>query len=215
MSKQLKIALFGATGMIGSRIAAEAVRRGHQVTALSRNPARVPADVPNLKAAQADLLDAASVGAAVRGHDVVASAYAPPQTDVGSLDKATRALVEGVRASGLKRLVVVGGAGSLEVAPGKQLVDTEGFPDAYKAVALAHREALNYYRSVADLDWTFFSPAAIIAPGERTGTFRTGTDSLIADAQGNSRISAEDYAIAFVDELEQGRFVRQIATVAY
>ena len=148
MSKQLKIALFGATGMIGSRIAAEAARRGHQVTALARNPARVPADVANLKAAQADLLDAASVGAAVRGHDVVASAYAPPQDDLAALTKATHALVEGVRAAGLKRLVVVGGAGSLEVAPGKQLVDTDGFPDAYKAIALAHRDAFDYYRGV-------------------------------------------------------------------
>jgi putative NADH-flavin reductase len=215
MSKQLKIALFGATGMIGSRVAAEAARRGHQVTALARNPARVPADVANLKAAQADLLDAASVSAAVRGHDVVASAYAPPQDDLAALGKATRALVEGVRAAGLKRLVVVGGAGSLEVAPGKQLVDTEGFPDAYKAIALAHREAFEYYRGVTDLDWTFFAPAALIAPGERTGKFRTGAHTLIADAEGNSRISAEDYAIAFVDELEQGHFVRQIATVAY
>jgi putative NADH-flavin reductase len=182
MSKELKIALFGATGMIGSRIAAEAARRGHQVTALSREPARVPAGVQNLKAAQADLLDAASVGAAVRGHDAVASAYAPPQGDAGALDKATRALVEGVRAAAIERLVVVGGAGSLEVAPGKQLVDTEGFPDAYKAVALAHREALGYYREVTDLGWTFFAPAALIAPGERTGTFRTGANSLIADA---------------------------------
>ncbi|KAE8759436.1 NAD(P)H-binding protein [Paraburkholderia madseniana] len=215
MSKQLKIALFGATGTIGSRIAAEAVRRGHQVTALARNPARVPADVANFKAAQADLLDAASVGAAVRGHDVVASAYAPPHDDPAAVSKATHALVDGVRAAGLKRLVVVGGAGSLEVAPGKQLVDTDGFPDAYKAVALAHRDALNYYRGVTDLDWTFFAPAALIAPGERTGTFRTGANTLLADAERNSRISAEDYAIAFVDELEQGRFVRQIATVAY
>ncbi len=185
------------------------------MTALARNPERVPADEPNLKAVQADLLDAASVGAAVRGHDVVASAYAPPHDNVGVLEKATRALVEGVRAAGLKRLAVVGGAGSLEVAPGQQLVDTEGFPQAYKAVALAHRDALGYYRGVADLDWTFFSPAAIIAPGERTDKFRTGTNSLIVDAEGNSRISAEDYAIAFVDELEQGRFIRQIATVAY
>lgn len=215
MSKQLKIALFGATGTIGSRIAAEAARRGHEVTALARNPARVPADVANLKAAQADLLDAASVGAAVRGHDIVASAYAPPQGDEAALATATRALVEGVRAAGVKRLVVVGGAGSLEVAPGKQLVDTEGFPVAYKPVALAHRDAFDYYRGVADLDWTFFAPAALIAPGERTGQFRTGTGALLADAEGNSRISAEDYAIAFVDELEQGRFVRQIATVAY
>ncbi|RKF49531.1 NAD(P)-dependent oxidoreductase [Paraburkholderia fungorum] len=215
MSKQLKIALFGATGTIGSRIAAEAARRGHQVTALARNPARVPADVANVKAAQADLLDAASVSAAVRGHDAVASAYAPPHGDPAVLSQATHALVDGVRAAGVKRLVVVGGAGSLEVAPGKQLVDTDGFPDAYKAVALAHRDAFDYYRGISDLDWTFFAPAALIAPGERTGKFRTGANSLIADAEGNSRISAEDYAIAFVDELEQGRFVRQIATVAY
>jgi putative NADH-flavin reductase len=215
MSKQLKIALFGATGMIGSRIAAEAARRGHQVTALARNPARVPADLANVTAAQADVLDAASVSAAVRGHDVVASAYAPPKDDSAAVSKATHALVDGVRAAGLKRLVVVGGAGSLEVAPGKQLVDTDGFPDAYKAVALAHRDAFDYYRGITDLDWTFFAPAALIAPGERTGKFRTGANTLISDAEGNSRISAEDYAIAFVDELEQGRFVRQIATVAY
>jgi putative NADH-flavin reductase len=215
MSKALKIALFGATGMIGSRIAAEAARRGHQVTALARNPERVPADVANLKAAQADLLDAASVAAAVRGHDVVASAYAPPHDDTGIVVTATRTLVEGVRAAGLKRLVAVGGAGSLEVAPGKQLVDTEGFPDAYKPVALAHRDALTFYRTQSDLDWTFFAPAALIAPGERTGVFRTGTDTLLSDAGGNSRISAEDYAVAFVDELEQGRFIRKIATVAY
>jgi hypothetical protein len=215
MSKTLKIALFGATGMIGSRIAAEAARRGHQMTALVRNPSRVPGGIANLHAAQADLLDAASVTEAARGHDVVASAYAPPRDDAGVVTKATRALVEGVRAAGLKRLVVVGGAGSLEVAPGKQLVDTEGFPDAYKAVALAHRDALAYYRTVSDLDWTFFAPAALIAPGERTGTFRTGTDTLLADASGESRISAEDYAVAFVDELEQGRFIHMIATVAY
>ncbi|MFM0200059.1 NAD(P)H-binding protein [Paraburkholderia fungorum] len=215
MSKQLKIALFGATGMIGSRIATEAARRGHQVTALARNPARVPAGVANLQAAQADLLDAASVGAAVRGHDVVASAYAPPQDDPGVVSKATHALVEGVRAAGLKRLVVVGGAGTLEVAPGKQLVDADGFPDAYRAIALAHRDAFDYYRGVTDLDWTVFAPAALIAPGERTGQFRTGANTLIADAEGNSRISAEDYAIAFVDELEQRRFIRQIATAAY
>jgi len=215
MSRSLKIALFGATGMIGSRIAAEAARRGHRVTALVRDPARVPAGVANLHAARADLLDAASVGAAVRGHDAVASAYAPPQTDLAALVAATHALVEGVRAAGLKRVVVVGGAGSLEVAPGRQLVDTDGFPDAYKPIALAHRDAFDYYRRVTDLDWTFFAPAALIAPGERTGKFCTGANALITDAHGNSRISAEDYAIAFVDELEQGRFIREIATLAY
>ncbi|WP_027818228.1 NAD(P)-dependent oxidoreductase [Paraburkholderia bannensis] len=214
MSKSLKIALFGATGMVGARIAAEAARRGHQVSALVRQPERVAAG-PNVTAAKVDLLDAAQVAAAVRGHDVVASAYAPPMSQLGDLQTASRALVDGTRAAGLKRLVVVGGAGSLEVAPGKQLVDTEGFPDAYKPIALAHRDALADYRTVTDLDWTFFAPAALIAPGERTGAFRTGANTLIADANGDSRISAEDYAVAFVDELEQGRFIRQIATVAY
>ncbi|HKT98602.1 MAG TPA: NAD(P)H-binding protein [Paraburkholderia sp.] len=214
MSKSLKIALFGATGMIGARIAAEAARRGHQVSALVRQPERVAA-AANVHAEKGDLLDAANVAAAVRGHDVVASAYAPPMNQLDDLQTATRALVQGTRAAGLTRLVVVGGAGSLEVAPGVQLVDTEGFPDAYKPIALAHRVALNEYRTVTDLDWTFFAPAALIAPGECTGTFRTGANTLIADAGGESRISAEDYAVAFVDELEQGRFIRQIATVAY
>jgi uncharacterized protein len=214
MSKSLNIALFGATGMIGSRIAAEAARRGHRVSALVRDPSRVAAG-PNVVASKVDVLDAGSVAAAVRGHDVVASAYAPPHDRVADVLVASRALVDGVRAAGLKRLVVVGGAGSLDIAPGKQLVDSESFPAAWKGIALAHRDAYDYYRTVADLDWTFFAPAAMIAPGERTGQFRTGTTTLIADAKGESRISAEDYAVAFVDELEQGRFVRQIATAAY
>jgi uncharacterized protein len=214
MSKSLNIALFGATGMIGSRIAAEAARRGHRVSALVRDPSRVAAG-PNVVASKVDVLDAGSVAAAVRGHDLVASAYAPPHDRVADVLVASRALVDGVRAAGLKRLVVVGGAGSLDIAPGKQLVDSESFPAAWKGIALAHRDAYDYYRTVADLDWTFFAPAAMIAPGERTGQFRTGTTTLIADAKGESRISAEDYAVAFVDELEQGRFVRQIATAAY
>ncbi|MBU9456414.1 NAD(P)-dependent oxidoreductase [Burkholderia multivorans] len=208
----LNIALFGATGMIGSRIAAEAARRGHRVTALSRRPG---AAGDGIAAQAADLFDPASVAAALPGHDVVASAYGPKQDDAANVVAAVKALVEGARRAGLKRVVVVGGAGSLEVAPGKQLVDTEGFPAEYKAVALAHRDALDYLKTVDDLDWTFFAPAALIAPGERTGTFRTGTGKLIVDANGDSRISAEDYAVAFVDALEQRRFVREIATVAY
>ncbi|MDN7999035.1 NAD(P)-dependent oxidoreductase [Burkholderia multivorans] len=208
----LNIALFGATGMIGSRIAAEAARRGHRVTALSRRPG---AAGDGIAAQAADLFDPASVAAALPGHDVVASAYGPKQDDAANVVAAVKALVEGARRAGLKRVVVVGGAGSLEVAPGKQLVDTEGFPAEYKAVALAHRDALDYLKTVDDLDWTFFAPAALIAPGQRTGTFRTGTGKLIVDANGDSRISAEDYAVAFVDALEQRGFVREIATVAY
>ena len=214
MQQRLKIALFGATGMIGSRIAAEALARGHEVTAIVRRPKPVDG-LPELKVVAGDLFDAAASSALVAGFDVIASAYGPSHDDASKVIEATRSLVGLARAAGVKRLVAVGGAGSLEVAPGKQLVDTEGFPDAYKAVALAHREALGVYRTVADLDWTFFSPAAMIAPGAKTGTFRTGADSLIVDASGNSKISAEDYAVAFVDEVEQGRFVRRIATVAY
>lgn len=210
--RTLKIALFGATGTIGSRIAAEAARRGHRVTALSRHPG---AGADNIVAQAADLFDPASIAAALAGHDVVASAYGPKQGSESQVVEASKALVEGARKAGVKRLAVVAGAGSLEVAPGRQLVDSEGFPDAYKPIALAHRDAFDFFKTVHDLDWTCFAPAAMIAPGERTGTFRTGAGKLIADAQGNSKISAEDYAIAFVDELEQDRFVRQIATVAY
>ncbi|CAN0619676.1 NAD(P)-bd_dom domain-containing protein [Burkholderia multivorans] len=210
--RTLNIALFGATGMIGSRIAAEAARRGHRVTALSR---RAGASGDGITAKAADLFDAGSIAAVLPGHDVVASAYGPKDDDAAQVVAAARSLVAGARQAGLKRVVVVGGAGSLEVAPGKQLVDTEGFPAAYKTIALAHRDAFDYLRTVDDLDWTFFAPAALIAPGERTGAFRTGTGTLIADANGDSRISAEDYAVAFVDALEQNRFVREIATVAY
>jgi len=214
MQRNLKIALFGATGMIGSRIAAEAARRGHEVSAFARRPERVE-HAAHVAARQGDLFDVPAMTAAVVGHDVIASAYAPPHDDADKVVDAAQALVAIARAAGIKRVVAVGGAGSLEVAPGKQLVDTEGFPAQYKAYALAHRDALGFYRTANDIDWTFFAPAAIIAPGERKGTFRVGADKLIADENGNSTVSAEDYAIAFVDEIESARFVRQVATVAY
>jgi putative NADH-flavin reductase len=214
MQQRLKIALFGATGMIGSRIAAQALERGHDVTALVRHP-RAIEGAPTATVVAGDLFDTAASAEKLKGFDVIASAYGPARDDASKVVEATRALVALARAAGVKRLVAVGGAGSLEVAPGKQLVDTEGFPAAYKAVALAHREALSIYRTVTDIDWTFFAPAALIAPGAKTGAFRTGADSLIVDANGESKISAEDYAIAFVDEIEQGRFVRRIATVGY
>ncbi|HVW51661.1 MAG TPA: NAD(P)H-binding protein [Trinickia sp.] len=214
MQRRLKIALFGATGMIGSRIAARALARGHEVTALVRQ-VRPIEGLPALRVVAADLFDTAASAQQVKGLDVIASAYGPAREDASKVADATRALISVAREAGVKRLVAVGGAGSLEVAPGKQLVDTDGFPAAYKAVALAHREGLSIYRTATDLDWTFFAPAAIIAPGVETGAFRTGADALIVDANGESKISAEDYAIAFVDEIEAGRFVRRIATVAY
>jgi putative NADH-flavin reductase len=123
-------------------------------------------------------------------------------------------LITGLVQAGVRRLVIVGGAGSLEVAPGVQLVDTPEFPAAWKGIALAHRDALDVFRT-AELDWTYISPAAFIEPGKRTGSFRIGSNQLITDAQGNSRISNEDYAVALVDEVEKGNFIRRQMTVAY
>lgn len=216
----MKLALFGAGGMVGSRIAKEALARGHQVTAIVRDPARffLPAENPehheNLTVVQGDVLDPASVASAVAGHDAVISAVGPRAGDPQMVVEAARSLVEGVARAGVRRLVAVGGAGSLEVAPGVQLVDAPDFPEEFRAVAIAHRDALEVYRT-ADLDWTSISPPVFIEPGERTGRYRVGGDQLLSDDKGQSRISAEDYAVALLDEVERAQFVRRRSTVAY
>lgn len=210
----MKILLVGGSGTIGSRVLAEAVRRGHTVTTVSRDPSKVASQV-GVTAVKADALDPSSLADAARGHDAVVSAYSPG-ADPSKLVEAARANITGLPKAGVKRLVVVGGAGSLEVAPGVQLVDIPEFPAAWKTIALAHRDALEVYRTeAAALDWTYFSPAALIEPGERTGQFRTGKDQLIADESGQSRISAEDYAIALLDELESPKHIRERFTAAY
>lgn len=211
----MKLVLFGATGMVGTRIATEASARGHLVLAVSRS-GRSP--IPGVTVTAADASDAAKVEALTRGADAVASACVPPRDGSdprGPFLALTRGLVEGVRAAGVGRLVVVGGAGSLEVAPGQPAVEQPGFPEAYRPEAEAHRDALAFYRTLDDLDWTVVSPAAEIAPGERTGRFRIGGDAMLTDTHGNSRISAEDYAVAFVDELEQHAHPRTRMSVAY
>ncbi len=208
----MKLALFGASGVIGSRLLREAVRRGHAVTAIVRDPRKFPAPTGRVIVIKGDVLKPADVTAAVTGHDAVLSAIGPtPEVIVG----APRALIEGLTRAGVRRLVVVGGAGSLEIAPGRQLVDQPDFPAEYKAVALAHRDALNVYRQNSSLDWTYVSPPADIHPGERTGSFRLGGDQLVRDAKGESRISTEDYAIAVIDEVEKPGHLRQRFTVAY
>ncbi|MEU4700063.1 NAD(P)-dependent oxidoreductase [Nonomuraea dietziae] len=201
----MKILLFGATGMIGQRIAAELGNRGHQVTGMSRS-GPVKGDV-------------AQAGELARGYDVVVSAIAPPRD--GSEPEApflaaNRALIDGVRAAGVRRLITVGGAGGLEVAPGVSLVDTPGFPEIYKKESLAARAVYEQlYRNVDDLDWTYVAPAAEIAPGDRTGVFRLGGDQLLTDADGRSFITAEDFAVAIADEVESGEHPRRRITVAY
>lgn len=212
----MKITLFGASGAIGQAIAKESLSRGHQVTAVVRDPARFALSHENLSTVKGDALDATSVSAAVSGHDTVISAVGPrpDNSDPAFLAKVAHSLIAGLTQAGVSRLVIVGGAGSLEVAPGVQLVDTQEFPAAWKGIAIAHRDSLDVFHT-ADLDWTYISPAALIEPGERTGSFRIGSNQLITDAQGNSRISNEDYAVALVDEVEKGNFIRRQMTVAY
>jgi len=211
----MKIALIGASGHIGSEIAREALRRGHTVTAIVRSESRLQNDLPGINMKVADLFDEAALRDAVAGHDVIASAYGPGNGDVNALLRATDALIAAARASSVKRLVVVGGAGSLEIAPGQQLVDSPSFPAAYKELALKHREGFNRLKQISDLQWTFFAPAGMIGPGEKTGQYRVGRNTLIADASGSSRISYPDYADAFVNELERAEHPQQIVTAAY
>ena len=211
----MKIALAAATGKIGRQIAAQAIARGHDVTAIVRRDTDLPPELDGARIVIAALDDHDALVAAVRGHDVLASAYGPQTGAESTLMDVSDALIAAAREAGIPRVVVVGGAGSLEVAPGVQLVDVPDFPAAYKPVALAHRDALKRYQAADDLAWTFFSPAAEIGPGEARGQFRTQIGALLADADGKSAISYADYADAFVAELEQARHPRQIITAAY
>lgn len=207
----MKIALVAASGKIGQHIAAEILRRGHQLMTVTWKPL----ELAGAESRVADVLDSAALAQAVAGADVIASAYGPAAGQESDLSRVAQSLIGAARSSGIQRLIVIGGAGSLEVAPGVQLVDIPEFPAAYKTVALAAREALGIYRQASDLDWTVFAPAAMIMPGEKKGSFAVGSGKLLADAAGNSVIHYPDYATAFVDEIEQGRFVRELATVAY
>lgn len=216
----MRVVLYGATGTIGSRILKELLSRGHTVAAVVRDPSKLPAQ-NNLTTVKGDILDAGDIAKVVKGADVVVSAYGPPSgaqgpdaAQVGQLVDATRALIAGVRRAGAPRIIMVGGAGSLEISPGLQIMDSPTFPSAYKPIAAAHRDAFHVLRE-SDLNWTYFSPAMMFQPGERTGKFRLGKDSLISDDQGDSAISAEDYAIALVDEVEQARHTKQRFTIGY
>jgi putative NADH-flavin reductase len=158
------------------------------------------------------------VASYLEGADAVVSAYSPAAGREQELLQATEAVLAGAQQAGVARVVIVGGAASLFIAPGLTLLDSGHLPEAWRAIAQAHSDLLALIRKsdvAAELDWTYFSPAAFIQPGERTGKFRLGHDELVADAQGQSRISAEDYAIALVDELEKPQHVRQRFTIGY
>lgn len=203
----MKVALIGITGRVGSRLADELLRRGHRVTGIARQPADV-APRQGLTVKQGDAATPAALAPLLAGHDAVISAGR-----FVSMDAA--ALLAAVKEAGAPRLLVVGGAGSLEVAPGRALIDTPEFPAAYRPEASAGVRFLQTLRGETAVDWTFLSPAALFEPGTRTGHFRLGGDQLMADAGGNSHISMEDYAIALVDELETPRHSRRRFSVAY
>lgn len=213
----MKIAIIGATGFVGSAILQEALERGHEVTAIVRHPEKLPPHA-GLHPQQGDVYNADDVAILVAGHEAVISAFNPgwANPDIYNLQvKGTQAIINGVKKAGIKRLLFVGGAGSLEVKPGVQALDLPGFPAEYKQGALATREALNLLRKESALDWSFLSPSADLAPGQRTGTFRLGTDQMLSDANGQSRISTQDYAVAMLDEVKRPAHIRQRFTVGY
>lgn len=203
-----RVALVGASGNVGSELLKELARRGYQVTAIARNPERIEA-LPGVSRVAADAGDIEALATALRGNVAVISALPFRSSDPAKLTAA-------VRAAGIERYLVVGGAGSLQVADGGRLLDTPGFPDAYKVEASAGAAFLEYLRGVPDLAWTFLSPSAeFVDGGPRTGRFRLGQDRLLQDEAGRSWISYADYAIALVDELETPAHLRRRFTVGY
>lgn len=213
----MKIALIGATGFIGSRILDEAANRGHEITALVRHPEHVP-ERDRVTPKAADVHDTDTLADLLTGHEAVISAFSTDKSspDVyGSMTSGHKSIIAATHKAGVNRLLAVGGAGSLEIAPGRQHIDEPDFPEAWKPGALATREFLYSLRKEPVLDWTFLCPAKVIQPGERTGRFRLGDDQLLVDAGGHSLISVEDYAVAMVDELESPGHRRRRFTVAY
>ena len=212
----MNITLIGASGFIGSAVLKEALARGHHVSALVTRPERL-APHPRLTALAANVIDVELLTAQLAGADVVVSAFSGhAQEDVlGYFVAGIGNIINAVRQAGVPRLLAVGGAGSLDVSPGVQLIDTPTFPAQYKATAEGARQALQLLRQEASLNWTVLSPAAVIAPGERTGNYRTGLDQLLTAADGSSAISVEDFALALVNELERPAHPRQRFTVGY
>ncbi len=203
----MKIAVAGASGRAGSRITAELAGRGHQVTGIARNPDKILAH-PNVTAVKGDANDRAELARLWADHDVAISSIHFSASDAETL-------IGAAKDSGVSRYLVVGGAGSLEVAPGVRLVTTPGFPAAYKAEAEKGAAFLDRLRQEKELDWTFLSPSAMFDFGSRTGKFRLGTDQLLVDAEGKSFISFEDFAVAMADEIERPAHRRARFTVGY
>lgn len=217
----MKCALIGTTGFVGKAVLLELLDRDHFVTAIARHPEKLGIHHPSLTTKVGDMLDLQRVITLIKGHDAVISAYNAGWTNPNLYEEyleGAQIIQEGVKAAGVKRLIVIGGAGSLEIKPGVQLVDTPEFPAQFKAGASAARDYLNIIKKEKDLDWTFFSPAILMNQGTsgiRKGVYRTALDSPVFDKAGKSVLSVEDVAVAVVDELEKPKHIRQRFTAAY
>ncbi len=217
----MKIALIGASGLVGTAVLEEAITRGHQVTAIVRDPQKITIKSNQLKAVKGDATNANELTALLKDHDVVVSAFNAGWTNPNLYNdflNGSRDIQKAVKQSGVKRYLVVLGAGSLYVQPGVQLIDTPQFPEEYKPGASAARDYLNELKNETELDWTALSPSIEFHPGiphQRTGKYRTGTDNPVFNAEGRSTISAEDLAVAIIDEVEGPKFIKQRFTVAY
>ncbi|CUY25083.1 Putative NADH-flavin reductase [Serratia marcescens] len=213
----MKVAIIGATGFVGRRVVDEALARGIQVTAIARQKKELP-EHANLTVALGDVADTAWLAGQLRGQDAVISAYNPGWGEDNLYEKTARGaqqILTAVEQAGVKRLLVVGGAGSLEVAPGVELVDTPQFPENIRPGAQAVRDLRNKLRNESALYWTYLSPAALLEPGKRTGQFRLGTTQLLMNGEAPASISVEDLAVAIVDEIEKPQFIRAQFTAAY
>jgi putative NADH-flavin reductase len=217
----MKVALIGATGFVGTQVLTELTNRGHEVTAIVRDPSKVTLQSSLLTIKEGDVFNTDDLAILLKDNDIVVSAYSSGWTNpniYADFIKGSESIQEAVKKSGVKRYLTVGGAGSLEIAPGVRLLDTPDFPEEYKAGSSAAAEYLNTIKKETELDWTFLSPAIEMHPGTsgiRKGTYRTALDNPVFDENGRSIISAEDLAVAIVDETEQPKFIKQRFTVAY
>lgn len=216
----MNIAIIGATGFVGSALVTEALQRGHQVTAIARDTTKI-AQQDRLTAKTADATQQEQLAKAAKGADVVISAYNAGWTNPDLYQdflNGSQAVQAAVKASGIKRFIVIGGAGSLYIAPGLQLVDTPEFPQEYKPGATAARDYFNILKEDKELDWTFFSPAIEMHQGistGRTGQYRTALENPVFDANNRSILSVQDLAVAIIDEAEQNNHIRERFTAAY
>jgi putative NADH-flavin reductase len=219
--QKMKIAIIGASGFVGQAVLHEALSRGYEVTGISRDTSTINTRNPKLSLKNADAFETDALAKILRGHDAVLSTYNAGWNNpnlYADFLKGSESIERAVEKSGVKRFLVMGGAGSLEVAPGVQLVDSPQFPKEFKAGATAARDYLNTLKKNKILDWTFLSPGIEMhhgTSGTRKGVYRTGLDNPVFDNAGHSVISVEDIAVAFLDELKNGQFIKKRFTAAY